>query len=68
MFLYGMKTFAALAATLVSAGLALGLTAPDRVVAGGWIGSLVLFVFAFGLLAEYKIGLNGSPGGEPDRP
>jgi hypothetical protein len=67
-FLYGMKTFAALAATLVSAGLALRLTAPDRVVAGGWIGGLILFVFAFGLLAEYKIGLDRPPGGDPDRP
>ena len=55
-FLYGMKTFAALAAALTGAGLAIGLIAPDAVVLGGWVGGVILFAFAFGLLAAYKKG------------
>jgi hypothetical protein len=55
-FLYGMRTFAALAAALVAAGLAIGMVAPDRVVLGAWVGGVILFVFAFVLLAAYKRG------------
>jgi hypothetical protein len=51
-----MRTFAGLAAALVSAGLAIGMMAPDRVVIGGWVGGVILFVFAFVLLAAYKWG------------
>src|SRR5437764_10309231 len=53
-FLYGMKTFALLAAALTGAGFAIGLLAPGEVVLGGWVGGVVLFAFAFGLLAAYK--------------
>ena len=53
-FLYGMKTFAGLAAALVSAGLAIGRMAHGRVVLGGWVGGVILFVFAFVLLAVYR--------------
>lgn len=56
-FLFGMKTFAALAATLLCAGFAIGMLAPDKLALGGWIGGTVLFTFAFGLLAAYKRGL-----------
>jgi hypothetical protein len=55
-FLYGMKTFAVLAAALLCAGFALGFLAPDRVVTGGWVGGAILFVFAFVLLAAYRRG------------
>jgi hypothetical protein len=55
-FLYGMKTFAALAAALTSAGIAIGLVAPDQPVLGGWVGGMILFGFSFGLLAAYKKG------------
>jgi hypothetical protein len=63
-FLYGMKTFAALAATLVCAGFAIGMMAPNQLVMGGWVGSVVLFAFAFGLLVAYKRGL-AETGHEP---
>jgi hypothetical protein len=55
-FLYGMRTFAGLAAALTSAGFAIGLWAPGRVVLGGWAGGAILFAFAFVLLAAYKRG------------
>jgi hypothetical protein len=55
-FLYGMKTFAALAAALVGAGFALGFLAPGEVVLGGWVGGAVLCAFAFTLLAAYRKG------------
>ena len=55
-FLYGMRTFAGLAAVLPSAGFAIGMLAPGRVVLGGWAGGAILFVFAFVLLAAYKRG------------
>jgi hypothetical protein len=55
-FLYGMRTFAGLAAALISAGFAIGMLAPGRVVLGGWVGSAILFVFAFVLLAVHKRG------------
>jgi hypothetical protein len=53
-FLYGMKTFAVLAAVLTCAGFAIGTRASDQVVLGGWVGSAILIVFAFVLLAVYK--------------
>lgn len=53
----GMKTFAGLAAVLTGAGFAIGFIAPDEVVMGGWVGGVVLFAFAFGLLAAFKKGL-----------
>jgi hypothetical protein len=55
-FLYGMKTFAALAAALICAGFAIGLMAPDEVVLGGWVGGSILFAFAFALLAAVRMG------------
>jgi hypothetical protein len=57
-FLYGMRTFAGLAAALICAGLAIGMKAPGHVVLGGWVGGVILFVFAFGLLAAYRRGLH----------
>jgi hypothetical protein len=59
-FLYGMKTFAALAAALMGAGFAIGLLAPEKVVMGGWVGGGVLLTFAFALLAAYKQGRSKS--------
>ena len=56
-FLYGMKTFAVLGAALIGAGYAIGFLAPEAVVLGGWVGGVVLFAFAFGLLAAYRKGL-----------
>jgi hypothetical protein len=53
-FLYGMKTFAALAAALTCAGFAIGMLVPDQVVLGGWVGGVILLVFAFGLLVAFK--------------
>ncbi|MGP0062222.1 MAG: DUF7010 family protein [Isosphaeraceae bacterium] len=53
-FLYGMKTFAALAVALTGSGFAIGFLAPDRPVMGGWVGGVVLFAFAFALLAAFK--------------
>jgi hypothetical protein len=53
-FLYGMKTFALLAAALMGAGYAIGLFAPAQVVLGGWVGGGILFAFAFALLVACK--------------
>ncbi len=53
-FLYGMRTFAGLAASLISAGFAIGFVTPKSVALGGWVGGAILFVFSFGLLAAYK--------------
>lgn len=61
-FLYGMRTFAVLAAAMLGAGYALGFLAPDRVVLGGWVGGGILFAFAFVLLAAYKNGPAGRAG------
>jgi hypothetical protein len=36
-FLYGMKTFALLAAALITAGFAIGLIAPDQIAIGEWV-------------------------------
>ena len=59
-FLYGMRTFAGLAAAMTCAGFAIGLMAPHHVVLGGWVGGVILFVFAFGLLAAYRRGRHES--------
>jgi hypothetical protein len=61
-FLYGMKTFAVLAAALTSAGFATGMLAPGAPAVGGWIGGAILFVFAFGLLAAFKWSLTAHAG------
>jgi hypothetical protein len=66
-FLYGMRTFAALAASLIGAGWAIALFAPDQIVMGGWSGSAILFVFAFGLLTAYKRS-SGQNDGSGERP
>jgi hypothetical protein len=55
-FLYGMKTFALLAAALLGAGYALGFMVPQEVVLGGWVGGAILFAFAFVLLLVYQKG------------
>lgn len=59
-FLYGMRAFAGLAAALTCAGFAIGMMARDHVVMGGWVGGVVLFAFAFALLAAYRWGLRES--------
>jgi len=59
-FLYGMRTFAGLAAAMTCAGFAIGLMAPHHIVLGGWVGGVILFVFAFGLLAAYRRGRHES--------
>jgi hypothetical protein len=56
-FLYGMKTFALLAASLIGGGFAIGLIVPDERVLGGWVGGGVLFGFAFVLFLAFKKGL-----------
>jgi Family of unknown function (DUF7010) len=58
-FLYGMRTFAVLAAAMLCAGFAIGMTAPNQVVLGGWVGGIELFGFAFILLAVY--GMDAKP-------
>jgi hypothetical protein len=63
-FLYGMKTFALLAAALIGFGFAIGLYAPNEVVMGGWVGGAILFAFAFGLFAAFKKG-NADEAGHP---
>lgn len=60
-FLYGMRTFAGLAAALLCAGFAIGDLAPDRLVLGGWAGGLILLGFAFGLLVAYRTGRAAGP-------
>ena len=46
-FLYGMKLFAVLCASLVSAGLGLALYAPPSFAVGAWVTSGLLLSFAF---------------------
>jgi hypothetical protein len=55
-FLYGMRTFAGLAAAMLCGGFAIGMKAPNQVVLGGWVGGILLFVFAIILLVAYKMG------------
>ncbi len=45
-FLYGMRQFVPLTAVLLSAGLLLGLYAPDLATYGGWFTGAALVVFA----------------------
>jgi hypothetical protein len=58
-FLYGMKTFALLAAALLGAGFAMGMFAPKELVMGGWVGGAILLAFAFALFAAFKSGMAG---------
>jgi hypothetical protein len=53
-FLYGMKTYAALAGAMIGAGYLIGLYAPEQIVAGGWAGGGILCVFAFILAVAYR--------------
>ena len=53
-FLYGMKTFTALAAAMIGFGFVLAFLAPSRVMWGGWAGGGMLVGFAFVLLAAYR--------------
>ena len=46
-FLYGMAAFAALSGLLVVAGVAIGLYVSQTFSLGGWIGGLLLLLFAF---------------------
>lgn len=46
-FLYGMRQFIALSGLLLLAGLLIGLYAPEMAVYGGWLTSMLLFIFAF---------------------
>lgn len=48
-FLYGMRLFAALAATLVLGGVTLAMWAPGSPALGGWFTGVVLTAFAFAL-------------------
>jgi len=45
-FLYGMRQFGALAATLIAGGLTIGLYMPSQFSLGGWFTAVVLLVFA----------------------
>jgi hypothetical protein len=55
-----MRTFAGLAAALITAGFAIGFLTPGLVVLGGWVGGVILFVFAFVLLAAYRVEVHPS--------
>jgi hypothetical protein len=46
-FLYGMRMFIPLSAILACSGVALALYIPGSFSAGGWMGGLILFVFAW---------------------
>jgi len=47
MFLYGMWQFGMLAASLIAAGVVIGLYLPSVFSIGGWFTALVLLIFAF---------------------
>jgi dolichyl-phosphate-mannose--protein O-mannosyl transferase len=53
-FLYGMRTFAYLAAALVVPGILLLGWVPAPATLGGWLGGTVLAVFAFLLRAAAR--------------
>lgn len=53
-FLYGMRTFAYLAAALVVPGILLLVWVPAPAALGGWLGGAVLAVFAFLLRAAAR--------------
>jgi hypothetical protein len=46
-FLYGMRMFTPLAALLMGAGISIALYLPSSFSVGGWIGGLLLFIFAW---------------------
>jgi len=46
-FLYGMRLFVGLAATLVASGVVIAMWIPGPFSAGGWVTGIVLAVFAF---------------------
>lgn len=46
-FLYGMRSFIALSALLIAAGLVIALWLPTSFSLGGWTAGLLLLVFAF---------------------
>lgn len=46
-FLYGMRLFVVLAATLVACGMAIALWIPGSFSTGGWATGIILVVFAF---------------------
>jgi hypothetical protein len=56
-FLYGMKTFALLAAALISGGFAIAMIAPNEEVLGGWVGGAILFGFSWVLFTAFKKGI-----------
>jgi hypothetical protein len=60
-FLYGMWQFAALAAVMVAAGIALGLNPPEAFSAGGWFTGAILVGFAFVGWAIARRGDRGEP-------
>ena len=66
--MYGMRTFAALAAALIGAGFAIGFLAPDRVVLGGRAGGVILVAFAFILHAAHARGRGLDPADRPGMP
>lgn len=45
-FLYGMRMFYALAALLIGSGVVIGMHFRESFSLGGWIGGLILFIFA----------------------
>jgi hypothetical protein len=53
-FLYGMRMFMLLCAVFVSCGVAIALYFPGSFSLGGWIGGLILFVFAWILRAAVQ--------------
>ena len=61
-----------LVASLIGAGWAIGILAPDLIVLGGWAGRAILLVFAFALLAAYgrdtgiRSGRGELKGGSPE--
>jgi len=45
-FLYGMWTFALLAALMIAGGVWIGMTSPEALSLGGWYGGVLLLIFA----------------------
>jgi len=61
-FLYGMWTFALLAALMIVGGTWIGLTMPDCLTTGGWYGGGLLVAFAvLGLIVSRREERRGSP-------
>ena len=62
-FMYGMWQFAALCATLVTSGVAIGMYLPKPLSLGAWLTAAILFIFAFiGRHAASSQGINARPG------